>query len=163
MKKSIKIIYLIFLINLVYSCAGYEPVFKSSTLNFKIEEYKIEGDKNTAEKIYSSLKRAENYKSNIKNAVLINFFIKTSKTNIATIKDSTGKTKEYKIILKAKIKVSDYLSNNILINETFETSSSYKVQDNYSETVLLENKSIENLTNTIFQNLLNKLSIKISN
>ena len=162
MKKNIKIIYLIFLLNLAYSCVGYEPTFKSSTLNFKIEEYKIEGDKNTAEKIYSSLKRAGTYKSNNNDAILIDFFIKTSKTNIATIKDSAGKTKEYKIILKAKIKISDYLSNNILINETFETSSSYKVQDNYSDTVLLENKSIENLTDTMFINILNKLSIKIS-
>ena len=163
MKKNIKIIYLILILNLIYSCAGYEPIFKSSSLNFKIEEYKLEGDKDTANKIYSSLKRAENYKANNNDATLINFFITTSKTNTATIKDSTGKIKEYKITLKAKIKVSEYLGDNILINETFEKSSSYKVQDNYSDTVTLENKSLQNLTDTIFQNLLNKLSVKISN
>jgi hypothetical protein len=162
MKKNNKVIYLIFIIGLIYGCAGYKPIFSSSSLNFKIEEYKIEGDKMTANKIYSSLKRSENYELTENELLATNFFISTSKTKIETIKDKTGKVKEYKIIIKAKVEITKYLSDDILLNEIFEASSNYKVQDNYSETVLLENRSIENLTETISQNILNKIAVKIS-
>jgi len=162
MKKNNKAIYLIFILGLVYGCVGYEPIFNTSSLNFKIEEYKIEGDKMTANKIYTSLKRTENYELTENQPLAINFSINTSKTKVETIKDKTGKIKEYKIILKAKVEATEYLSENILLNEIFEASSSYKVQDNYSETVLSENKSIEGLTEAIFQNIFSKLSVKIS-
>jgi len=162
MKKNNKAIYLIFILGLVYGCVGYEPIFNTSSLSFKIEEYKIEGDKMTANKIYTSLKRTENYELTENQPLAINFSINTSKTKVETIKDKTGKIKEYKIILKAKVEATEYLSENILLNEIFEASSSYKVQDNYSETVLSENKSIEGLTETIFQNIFSKLSVKIS-
>ena len=162
MKKNNKAIYLIFILGLVYGCVGYEPIFNTSSLSFKIEEYKIEGDKMTANKIYASLKRSENYELTENQPLAINFSINTSKTKVETIKDKTGKIKEYKIILKAKVEATEYLSENILLSEIFEASSSYKVQDNYSETVLSENKSIEGLTETIFQNIFSKLSVKIS-
>jgi hypothetical protein len=162
MKKNYRAIYLIFILGLVYNCAGYKPIFSTSNLNFKIEEYKIEGDKATANKIYTLIKRSENYESTESQPVGINFLINTSKTNIATVKDKTGKTKQYKVTLKAKVKATEYLSENILLDETFEASINYGVQDNYSNTILIENKSIEDLTEIIFQNIFRKLTIKIS-
>ena len=41
------------------------------------------------------------------------------------------------------------------------SSSSYKVQDQHSETIKLENRTIENLINKTYQDLLIKLSENI--
>ena len=56
------------------------------------------------------------------------------------------------------IKVKDLLDDRQMINQNFTSSSTYKVQDQYSETVKLENKSIENLIDKTYQDLLVKLS-----
>ena len=44
-----------------------------------------------------------------------------------------------------------------ILNETFVFSSTYTVQDQYSETIKLENKSLENLINETYEDLLIKL------
>ena len=44
-----------------------------------------------------------------------------------------------------------------ILNESFVFSSSYKVQNQHSETIKLENRSIENLINETYQDLLVKL------
>ena len=49
------------------------------------------------------------------------------------------------------------MSNNQKLNETFVFSSTYTVQDQYSETIKLENKSLENLINETYEDLLIKL------
>ena len=68
---------------------------------------------------------------------------------------------EYKINLNTKVIVKNYLTNDTLLDKNFITSSSYKVQDQYSETIKLENKAIENLINKTYQELLIKLSENI--
>ena len=69
---------------------------------------------------------------------------------------------EYKITLTAEIKVTDFIDDNKMLEQTFVSSLSYKVQDQHYETVKLENKSIENLLNKIYQELLVKLSQNIT-
>ena len=78
-----------------------------------------------------------------------------------TSKDSAGKVLEYKITLNAEIIIKDFNSKNTLINQTFISSLNYKVQDQYSETLNLENQTNQNLINKIYQELLIKLSEKI--
>ena len=65
---------------------------------------------------------------------------------------------EYKINLKTKIIVTDYLTNKVILDQKFFSASSYKVQDQYSETSKLENKTLENLIDKTYQDLLIKLS-----
>ena len=72
----------------------------------------------------------------------------------ATSKDSAGKTLEYKITLTSMIIVKDYLTSNEILNQNFSYSSSYKVQDQHTDTKRLENKSIDDLINKIYENLL---------
>ena len=69
---------------------------------------------------------------------------------------------EYKITLKIKIITTDFITDKKILNQTFISSSAYKVQSQYSDTVKLENKSIENLINKIFQEILIKLSHNIA-
>ena len=92
-------------------------------------------------------------------SVFIN--IKVLKEKNSTSKDATGKILEYKINLNTKVIVKNYLTNDTLLDKNFISSSSYKVQDQYSETIKLENKIIENLINRTYQELLIKLSENI--
>ena len=87
--------------------------------------------------------------------------IKVLKDKNATVKDATGKILEYKINLNTKVIVKNYLTNDTLLDKNFISSSSYKVQDQYSETIKLENRVIENLINKTYQEILIKLSENI--
>ena len=84
--------------------------------------------------------------------------VKTTKDKTATVKDSAGKIQEYKITLNVLIKINDYLTNNLILDNTFVSSISYKIQDNYSETVDTENRALENLINKTYQDILIKIS-----
>ena len=77
------------------------------------------------------------------------------------MKNSAGKILEYKISLNTTVKVTNYLTDDKILDSEFALSSSYKVQDQHSETIKFENKSTENLINQTYQELLIKLSENI--
>ena len=160
MKKINSLIILLFFIINLNSCAGYKPIF-SSSFQFKIADYSIEGEKRLGNKIYLKLLNLTRANENQNNLVEVYLKIKTSIKKNATIKDSTGKIIEYKITLNSDVKVDNYLLEENILSHNFIMSSSYKVQDQYSETIKLENKIIEDLINKIYQNLLIKLSESI--
>ena len=162
MKKITHLISLIILLVLINGCAGYEPIFSSTNLEFEIDNHSIEGDKILGNKIYSQLRNLTRSKKNKQNIKKVNLFINVSKNKDATSKNSSGKVLEYKITLTAEIKVTDFIDDNKMLEQTFVSSLSYKVQDQHYETVKLENKSIENLLNKIYQELLVKLSQNIT-
>ena len=160
MKKINSLIILLFFTISLNSCAGYKPIF-SSPFQFKIADYSIEGEKRLGNQIYLKLLNLTKTNENQDNLVEVNLKIKTSIKKNATIKDSTGKILEYKITLNSDVKVDNYLLEENILNHNFIMSSSYKVQDQHSETLKLENKSLENLINKTYQDLLIKLSENI--
>ena len=91
----------------------------------------------------------------------ISISIEVFKDKVATVKNSKGKILEYKISLNSNINIKNYLTNDRILNKNFNPSLSYKVQDQYSETVKLENTTIENLINKIYQDLIIHLSEKM--
>jgi len=145
------------------SCAGYKPIFGSSDLQFKIAEHSIEGNEKLGNLIYSKLYNISEANKESEQKRNINITIDVSKKKNSTAKDSTGKVLEYKISLSTKVLVKDYLTNSDLLNYDFNSSLSYKVQDQYSETIKLEKKSIDDLINKTFQDLLIKLSESMTN
>ena len=56
----------------------------------------------------------------------------------------------------------DYLNDEQVLNQTFNSSTTFKVQDQYSETIKLENRSMESLISKIYEELLIRLSENIS-
>ena len=50
-----------------------------------------------------------------------------------------------KITLNTNVIINDYLSDKLILNKNFTYFSSYKVQDQHSETVKTENTIIENV------------------
>ena len=161
MKKiSFFLISLFLLIN-IGACTGYKPIFGSSNLEFTIADYSITGDNKLGNQIYSRLYNLSQSTKKTSEAKNIYILINVSKNKNATAKASTGKILAYKINLSTTVIVKDFITDNQILNENFVLSSSYKVQSQHSETLRLENRSIENLLNETYQNLLIKLSENI--
>tara|TARA_B100001123_G_C15193187_1_gene980282 strand:+ start:696 stop:1184 length:489 start_codon:yes stop_codon:yes gene_type:complete len=161
MKKKYYFLISCILLILTSHCTGYKPIFSSTDLKFKIEEHKIGGDKALSNDLFTRLNRlSDKSNENIKSVYLDIF---TAKDKASAVRDLTGKTIEYKITLTIKFVMKDYLTEDSMLNETFTSSLTYKIQDNYSETVSLENSSYQSLLNKIYQELLIKLSERIIN
>ena len=144
-KKSIIVLFILFIC--INSCTGYKPIFGTSNLQFEIVDYSIEGDKKLGNQIYSKLYNFSKSNKNQKNITKIFITINVSKVKDATVKNSAGKILEYKINLNTAVKAKNYLTNDKIFDSQFTLSSSYKVQDQYSDTIKFENKSTENLIN----------------
>ena len=161
MKKISFLFTLVFIIINISACVGYKPIFSSSELQFEINDFKLEGDKILDKQIYSrlySLSKASNRSNNLRNIFLE---IRSSKEKNATAKNTAGKTLEYKIILSVDIFMRDNITKEEIMNQNFTSSTSYKVQDQLSETKKFENKSTEDLIEGIYQDILIKLSENI--
>ena len=162
MKKIVYVAFSAFLIIWMNNCAGYKPIFSSDNINFEISKYSIKGNKILGKRIYYKL---DNLSKSIKDKVnkrSISLTIDVKKDKIATVKDSAGKISEYRITLNTEVKVIDFLNNNKLLENTFVTSTNYKVQSQYSDTINLENKSIDDLLNNTYRDLLLRLTQNLS-
>jgi len=154
MKKIIYFISSLLLLIIINGCAGYEPIFGSENLKFKIVNYSIEGDKILGNKIYSkfyNLSQSNKDNQDIRN---INLYINLTKSKTGTSKNIAGKILEYKINLSTKIRIQDNVTNKNILNSEINLSGKYKIQDQYSKTLNLENQLIENLINNMYQDLL---------
>ena len=162
MKKVIYPIFSFILLLFINGCAGYEPIFGSTNLQFEIADYSIEGNKILGNKIYSKLYSLSKSKKNDQNLRRVDLVIKVSKDKNVTTKDSAGKILQYKITLNTDVKVTDFITKDKILNQIFISSSIYKVQNKYSDTVNLENQTIENLLNKTYQELVIKLAQNIT-
>ena len=161
MKKVIYPIFSFILLLVINGCAGYEPIFGSTNLQFEIADYSIEGNKILGNKIYSKLYSLSKSKKDDQNLRRVDLVIKVSKDKNVTTKDSAGKILQYKITLNTDIKVMDFITRDKILNQIFVSSLTYRVQDKYSDTVDLENRTIEDLLNKIYQELVIKLTQNI--
>ena len=161
MKKNTFTILLIVLLIFINGCSGYKPIFSSTNLEFNIANYSLEDNKTLGEKIYSRLKRASKLNGNNKNVRKIDILIKASQNKKATAKDASGKILQYKISLNIDVKIKDYLTEDEILNETYSSSFTYKIQKQYSDTLKLEERSINQLVDKTYQQILIKLSENI--
>ena len=157
MIKKISLICLAIFLILSNGCGGYKPIYSNSNLEFKIVDYTIKGDKRLGNKIYSKLYNLSRTKKKLDSDKSIILLINTSLNKNETSKDSSGKVLEYKLTLITKIEILDFLSNDRILNQAFVSSLNYKVQSQYSETIKLENSSIEDLIDKTYKDLLVKL------
>ena len=158
MKKIAYPIFSFILLLFINGCVGYEPIFGSTNLQFEIADYSIEGNKILGNKIYSkvyTLSKSNKDNQNLRNVDLV---IKVSKDKNVTVKDSAGKILEYKITLNTDVKITDFVTKDKILDQIFISSLTYKVQNKYSDTVNLENKSIENLLNKTYQELVIRIA-----
>ena len=143
----------------INACAGYKPIFSTSNLQFKISDYSIKGDKSLGQKIYTKLYNLSQSNKNNTAVKNINISIEVSKDKTAKVKNSAGKILEYKISLNTNIEIKDYFTNDQMLSHNFNYSSSYKTQDQFSDSLRLENKTIENLLDKTYQDLLIEMTV----
>ena len=161
MKKKNLIIILLFISVLGNSCANYKPIFNTNGFKFYIEEQILKGDKKLGNKIYTKLYNISNSNKD-ENVQSISIIIQVGKSKFATVKDRSGKILEYKINLNTNIVVNDFLNGEKILKKSFNYDYVYKVQEQYFETLKLENKAIENLIEKTYQNLLIEISENIT-
>ena len=161
MKKIAYPILSFILLLFINGCAGYEPIFSSTNLQFKIADYSIEGNKILGNKIYSKLYSLSKSKKDGQNLRSVDLVIKVLKDKNATTKNSAGKILQYKITLNTDVQITDFITKDKILNQTFISSLIYNVQNNYSDTVNLENQTIENLLNKTYQELVIRLAQSI--
>jgi len=142
-------------------CGGYKPIFASAKIEFDIGSHEIEGNKLLGNKIFSDIKNLSKNKSGGGNPKSLDFLISVSNEKKPTSKDSAGKVLEYKIAIKTKIIVTESLTEVKILEENYNQSVTYKIQEQYSDTIKLENRAIDDLLRKVYQNLLIKLSEKI--
>ena len=158
MKKIIFLIISIILFFYLNACAGYKPIYSSSNFNFIIEDHSIKGEERLANSIYKNLYNISLSNKNNSAARSISLTIETTKERRATVKNSAGKILEYEINLNTHIIIKDFLTGKSILNQNFNYTISYKVQDAHSDTLKLENKNIDNLIDKTYQDALVKIS-----
>ena len=161
MKKIFYLIFILVTFILISQCADYKPIFSTTDLQFKIVDHKIKGDNSLGNRLYSKLhflSKSKNDEQNIKNILLI---LDITKTKSSTSKSSSGKILEYKINLNTSVEAKDYLTNKSILKQDFNSSLNYKVQSKYSDTLTLEGKTINDLVNKTYQDILFNLSKNI--
>ena len=154
MKKIIFLIISIILFFYLNACAGYKPIYSSSNSNFIIEDHSIKGEERLANSIYRNLYNISSSNKNKPAGRSISLSIETTKERKATVKNSAGKILEYEINLNTHITIKDFLTDKSILNQNFNYSISYKVQDAHSDTLKLENKNIDNLIDKTYQDAL---------
>lgn len=160
MKKINNLILGFFLIIYMAGCVGYEPIFKSKKLPLIISDYTIEGETLLANKIYSKLNGLLKTNDGNDDLKKIDITINVIKNKNIASKDSAGKILEYRINIDAKIEVTNTMNSNEILNQNFISSVTFKTQDQYSDTLKLEKKTVDDLINKIYQDFLIKLSAK---
>ena len=158
MKKLIYCIISIILFLHTSNCSGYKPIFASSKLKFKIEDYQIKGEKRLGKIIYSKLYNSSGLNADDPSLQSVTLTIEVSREKIPTVKNNAGKILEYKINLKTVIVMNDFLTNKEILNQNYNYSASYDAQEQHSETVKLENINTANLVNKTYQNIILKIS-----
>ena len=158
MKKITFLIISIILFIYINACTGYKPIYSSSNFNFKIEDHSLKGEERLANLIYRKLYNVSLSNKNNTDTQSISLLIKTDKEKKSTVKNNAGKVLEYEINLNTKIIINNFLTDKIILNKDFNYSISYKVQDEHSETIKLENKNIENLVNKTYESVLIKIA-----
>ncbi len=159
-KKFNNLIFLILFASLT-ACADYKPIFNASNINFEIVDYSLKGNDKLSNQIYLMLRNASKSNTNSLETKKIYLVVNTSKNKSSTAKDSAGKILGYKINLSTEVTIKNLSTGDMILSENLSFSSSYKVQTQYSETLKLENKSMDNLLDKTFQDLLIKLIEKI--
>ena len=161
-----KIIFLNFVFIILFlfasGCTGYKPIYSTSNFNFKIEEHSIKGDLRLGNLIYRKINNISLSNKNNPDLRSITISIESKKGKRATVKNSVGNTLEYEINLDTNITINDFLTDKKIFEQNFNYSIGYKVQNEHSETLKLENQNINNLIEKTYQDALIKISQVIS-
>ena len=143
--KKITISLCIIIIISLSSC-GYSKL--NNQLNeFKFNSIVINGDKRLSYILKNNLSILSKTESQKSYDLLIN--LTSSKTS--KIKDTTGKTTRFNVILNGDLKLTD--NNKVVKNRSFTVSNDYDVSNNHSDTIRNEKNSIQKNIDTLSEEI----------
>lgn len=148
MIKKIFIFWILF--SLITSC-DYKPIYSSKEKNkFNIQIENYEGDLEVNNRIISKLRTHKNL-----NNQLFKISFTTDYKKIDLSKDITGKIQNYEMIIKSDFKIySSDIEKSFSIKEIFIMKN---FEDDFEEKNY-ERKIKENISNLIYQRLINQLT-----
>ncbi len=155
MKQIIKKSFLFLFLFITVNC-GYKVINETEKSNFSIQEITTSGDKRVNFKIKNNLL---NYsEKNNQNSLLVDIITKKNKG----IKEKNIKNEitKYEISLNAIVK---FRLNNSDINYEINVSNNgnYLVSDSYSTTLSNEKKLIDDLIESLSEEILKKITLKL--
>ena len=118
------------------SSCGYSRLNDQSN-EFKFNSIEINGDKRLSFILKNNLNLLSKPESKKSYDLLIN--LTSSKTS--KIKDTTGKTTRFNVILNGDLKLTD--NNKVVKNRSFTASNDYDVSNNHSDTIGNEKNSTQ--------------------
>ena len=134
--KKLKFIFGIILFISVSAC-GYSRLNNQSN-ELKLNTIEINGDKRLAYILKNKLTLLS--KTESKNTYDLSINLTNSK--LSKIKDATGKTTRFNLVLNGDLKLAD--SNKIVYSRMFTVNNDYEVSKNHSETIRNEKNSMQN-------------------
>ena len=143
-----KIILLSFLILFLNNC-GYTPIYSKKSQDFQISKIETSGEVKINKLLYSKLKVYSNNPIAKKN---FNLNINSSSTKSAIAKDKKGNPTQFAIELSISLQITDDLDNTV--NRIFSESSAYDNNDNKFDLRRYEDSLLENMTETIFSEII---------
>ena len=143
--KKLKFFLVIILLISVNACGYSRLSDKSNDLKFNTIE--INGDKRLA----YTLKNNLNLLSKVDSKNTYNLSINLINSKTSKIKDATGKTTRFNLVLNANLKLTD--NNKVVYNRMFTASNDYDVLKNHSDTIRNEKNSMQNNINALSEEI----------
>ena len=143
--KKLKFLLVIILLFSVNSCGYSRLSDKSNDLKFNTIE--INGDK----RLTYTLKNKLNLLSKVEGKNTYNLSINLVNSKTSRIKDTTGKTTRFNLVLNGDLKLTD--NNKVVYNRMFTVSNDYDVSKNHSDTIRNEKNSMQNNINALSEEI----------
>ena len=148
--KKIKILLSIILLITLNAC-GYSRLNNQSN-EFKFNSIEINGDKRLSYILKNNIALLSKEKA--KNSY--DLLIKISSTKTAKIKDASGKTARFNLVLNSDLKLT---KNNNVYNKSFIVSNDFEVSKNHSDTIRNEKKTMQNSINKLSEEIIKYIQL----
>ena len=146
--------YLFFLFLFVVNC-GYQPIYTNQkSLNFKLKEVILIGDKKINQKILNFT----NLKKNSSDNNALDISIETSQIRNISSKDNSGNPLTYQMSLSSTLIVK--INNNLTDQTTFTSSFSYSNKENKFDLREYEKNILEDLIRSNSEKITTYLSLR---
>ena len=151
--KSFKIIFFVAVaLNFLQSC-GYKPLLSSKNQKFSVANVVINGDKKLARTLGNYFTEIENVSNNLI------FEIKADKQKAVSSRSNIGATSEFTINLNFELKVISENSNEVILEQNFSRTESFKTSRVHLDTLRRENKIVDNSIKDIAQQISKRLNV----
>ena len=152
MMKKFNYLFLLFLFTV--NC-GYQPIYTNQkSLNFKLKEVILIGDKKINQKILNFT----NLKKNSSDNNALDISIETSQIRNISSKDNSGNPLTYQMSLSSTLIVK--INNNLTDQTTFNSSFSYSNKENKFDLREYEKNILEDLIRSNSEKIITYLSLR---